>query len=280
MAAVFAWPGYATVVSVVSPPDTVSQPSAQTAGGSVSPPTPISPQPPISPSSANPALAASSTPPPTAAPIQPASATAQPSVPTPVPTFVLPPTSAPTSGGYPGEEPLDAALIEEWIIIYTNEAREERGLRPLQHDPAISDIARAHSKDMATTGIFSHRIGGSNPTDRALATGYDCRADLGGGRYSYGLAENIAKHPRVQHWQGTTTLGRAQWRPTAYHKDAQAAARGMVNGWMNSPGHKDNILNASYRRIGVGVSASVAVARERGWQEETFYGTQNFSSCR
>ena len=46
---------------------------------------------------------------------------------------------------------------------------------------------------------------------------------------------------------------------------------------MESPGHRKNILTERYRRIGVGVE--VEVTEKYGWQSETFYSTQNFSSC-
>lgn len=103
---------------------------------------------------------------------------------------------------YPGGRPLDPVLIERLIITYTNEVREEHGLQHLQHDPAISEIARAHSATMVDTGIFSHTIDGDGPTERALTADFDCRARMADGSFSYGLAENIAKTHRVNYWQG------------------------------------------------------------------------------
>ena len=195
---------------------------------------------------------------------------------TPVPAMPRPKSSL--EPRYMGGAPLDVHAVEAWIIVYTNQNRRLALLPDLIHDVAISDIARAHSGNMTRSGIFAHEIGGDGPTDRALAAGYDCRADVGGGRYTYGLSENITKHPRAQHWQGTTSWGKTKWRPTEYYRDAQQAAKDMVEGWMNSPGHRRNILDEDARRIGVGVS--VSVSREYGWDSETFYGTQNFSACR
>ena len=160
----------------------------------------------------------------------------------------------------------------------TNDERAEAGLRPLEHDAVISDIARKHSEQMVTQGL-SHTVAGRDPTDRALAAGYDCRAYHGDGSYSYGLSENIAEQPRVRNWVGTgSNWGKYKWNPTVYHADAEAAARNLVRGWMNSPGHRANILDRDLRRIGVGVA--VKLSDQYGWTLETLYATQNFSSCK
>ena len=117
-----------------------------------------------------------------------------------LPTLAPVPVSVPSGAGpslpYVAGARLDVDEVERWIIEFTNRERADAGLPPISHDPAISDIARAHSMNMVESGVFIHRIDGDGPTDRALDAGYDCRADLGGGRYSYGLAENIAEHPK------------------------------------------------------------------------------------
>ena len=46
---------------------------------------------------------------------------------------------------------------------------------------------------------------------------------------------------------------------------------------MRSLGHRENILNGEYRRIGVGVS--IETKTEKGWLQEVVFATQNFSSC-
>ena len=188
------------------------------------------------------------------------------------------PASSEPEGKYPGGASLDAREIEEWVLIYTNEEREKAGRVRLEHDPAISAIARRHSDRMAATGTMSHEISGAGPTDRALAAGYDCQVDIGAGLHSYGLSENIVRHPRVQRWQGTERWGgETNWRPTEYDRDEQQVARSMVDSWMDSWGHKINMLDRDARRIGVGVAVSLSGGY--GWDEETVWGTQNFSGC-
>ena len=175
---------------------------------------------------------------------------------------------------YAGGSPLNRGEIEKWVIELTNEERISAGLQPLRHDVAISDIARSHSENMARLGLMSHDIGGRDPTDRAMTAGYNCRAYRGDGSYSYGLSENVAEHPRVTQWMG---LGMS-YRPVDYDRDAEEAARGLVQGWMSSPGHRENILDRDSRRIGVGIA--IQEEPEYGYVSETIYATQNFSACK
>ena len=207
--------------------------------------------------------------------------------PAPIPTATYTPGPSPpatrgvqdvleatSSQKYVGGSPLNRGEIERWVIEFTNEERISAGLRPLHHDDAISDIARSHSENMATLGLLSHDIGGSDPTDRAMAAGYNCRAHIGDGSYSYGLGENIAEHPRVTRWRG---LGRS-YRPVDYNRDAEDMARSLVQGWMTSPGHRENILNMDSRRIGVGIA--IQESPKYGYINEIVYATQNFSACK
>ena len=181
---------------------------------------------------------------------------------------------ATTHQNYVGGDPLNRGEIEKWVIEFTNEERISAGLQPLRHDTAISDIARSHSENMARLGLLSHDIGGRDPTDRAMTAGYNCRAFRADGSYSYGLSENVAEHPRVTRWRGWGT----SYNPVDYHRDPKEAARGLVQGWMNSPGHRQNILDRDSRRIGVGIA--IQETPEYGYVNETVYATQNFSECK
>ena len=181
---------------------------------------------------------------------------------------------AASSQKYAGRNPLNRGQIERWVIEFTNEERIGAGLQPLRHDAAISDIARSHSENMARLGLLSHDIGGSDPTDRAMTAGYNCRAYSGDGSYTYGLSENVAEHPRATQWMGR---GRS-YHPVDYSRDAEDMARELVQGWMSSPGHRENILDRDARRTGVGVA--IQESPEYGYTSETVYATQNFSACK
>ena len=157
--------------------------------------------------------------------------------------------------GVPQEETAQTAQefrldVEAQVIRLTNERRAAANLRRLTHDPAISVIAREHSQNMLRQDRLEHRLDGRDSNDRARLAGYDCRRDLGGGRYSFGLSENIS------------------WRKP-YSGSAINVASDIIAGWMSSPGHRANILDGGNARIGVGVAI--------GGQE--IYATQNFSSC-
>ena len=194
---------------------------------------------------------------------------------TPMPT---PKLQAAATFPYPGGAPLNRSEIEKWIVHYTNEERKAEGLHPLKLDPSISDIARAHSENMVRLS-YGHEIEGKGPTDRAVAAGYNCRAYRADGSYSYGLAENISRYGRVQTWSGKGYAGNYTWQPTKFYGSAQDAARAIVTGWMNSPGHRANIMNAGYQRFGVGVAVDAVKVTKYGWTSEDFFSTQNFSRC-
>ena len=223
---------------------------------------------------------------PTPTPPQPTS-TPVPTPPTPTPTPTLAPTPTPTSEptptptpGYVGGHPLDAAEVERYIIEYTNQERGAEGRSLLSHDSAISDISREHSKDMAESGEFEHIIDGDGPTARALDAGYDCRAYLPDGSYTYGLGENIALVPKVKFWQRTRTAsqpGVTTWSVVSFHASERSIAEAVVQLWMDSPEHRAGLMKPRYRRIGVGVQ--VQELQRYGYIDETVYAVQNFSSC-
>ena len=223
----------------------------------------------------NPAIAPTPMPEPSVTPTSPVTAMTPRPTKTPAAKASVEETSPPK---YPGDGPLDRNAVENWITLFTNEEREKAGLKPFIHDPSISEIARAHSENMVKFG-YGHTVQGSGPTDRALAAGYDCRAYRSDGSYTYGLSENIFMHYRVTRWSGTgSTGGKVTWRPANFHIDSQAMARALVDGWMESPGHRANILESHARRIGVGIA--IVESTKSGWIEETVFATQNFSECR
>ena len=211
--------------------------------------------------------------------------------PTPLPTRTpaIAPIPTPTSASLVVPKPkdnlkqvgsmqLNADDIEEFVIEFTNKERVRAGLSEFVHDQAISDIARSHSRNMALIG-YGHVVNGKNPTDRALEAGYDCKAWTSSTSYTFGLAENIYRLPRVKGWNGIRWgNGPTRWSPSEYVEGSREMAKLLVDGWMDSPGHRSNILNKASRRIGVGVF--ILVTEERGYIHEEAYATQNFSGCK
>ena len=107
-----------------------------------------------------------------------------------------------------------------------NAQRERHGLRPLKLNKRLSKAARRHARDMVRRDYFAHdTLGGTSFVDRIRRTGYLRDAQ----RWTVG--ENLA-------W-GT---------------HASSAPRAITTMWMNSPGHRANILSPSFREVGIGLA--------------------------
>ena len=111
--------------------------------------------------------------------------------------------------------------FEKEVVRLVNEIRSSNGLGHLTADESLSRVARIKSQDMKDNNYFSH-------TSPVYGSPFDMMKQFG---ISYKTAaENIA-------------MG---------YKTPKA----VVDGWMNSPGHRANILNASFNTIGVGYVAA------------------------
>lgn len=124
---------------------------------------------------------------------------------------------------YPGDMisiPTNDASItafEQEVIRLVNEIRAENGLTALNYDWELAHVARYKSQDMKDHGYFAH----NSPV---YGTPFEMIKNFGISYRSAG--ENIAK--------------------------GYATAKAVVNAWMNSSGHRANILNRNYTHIGVG----------------------------
>jgi uncharacterized protein YkwD len=116
---------------------------------------------------------------------------------------------------------LDQATAQQSMLCLTNWARTQSGLPALQLDTTLNDAGKAKLAADVSCGEFTHTPCG-NPFSSVFA-GY-----LSGAR-GYSIGENIA-------W-GTGHYG---------------TPRETMNGWLQSPGHRANILTAAFRDIGVG----------------------------
>jgi uncharacterized protein YkwD len=127
-------------------------------------------------------------------------------------------------------------------LCLLNQQRSRHGLGRLHANRRLSAAARRHAQDMARRKYFSHDTkGGGDFADRILKTGYGSNASLG---------ENIA-------W-GSGNLG---------------SPREIVRSWMNSPGHRSNILNRRFREIGIGVAIGDVGVGQRGATYATDFGS-------
>jgi uncharacterized protein YkwD len=122
------------------------------------------------------------------------------------------------------------------VLALVNQHRAEAGCRPVRNDARLADAAGAHSAEMAGLRTLDHESrDGSGPGERIAAAGYPWAV--------YG--ENVAV--------------------------GQPTAPAVVAAWMNSPGHRANILNCAFEDMGLGVVYS---------SKGTAYWTQDFATRR
>lgn len=122
--------------------------------------------------------------------------------------------------------------LENKVTALINKERAAAGCKIVTKDDRLWKAARAHSADMAKNNYFSHTgRNGSSFVDRAVAAGYPRQSVA---------AENIAY--------------------------GYATAEAVVDGWMNSDGHRANILNCSHKTTGLGLA----------YRNKTPYWTQVF----
>ena len=115
--------------------------------------------------------------------------------------------------------PANAAKYAGTVVQQTNGLRAGVGAVRLRADPALTRAAQRHACDMARRGVMTHNgSGGTRPSDRVRAEGFSWRF----------VAENVAYgHPGPQH---------------------------VTQGWVNSPGHRRNMLDRRAQRVGVAVA--------------------------
>ncbi|MET8475101.1 CAP domain-containing protein [Streptomyces sp. NPDC006422] len=126
-------------------------------------------------------------------------------------------TQAPAGGSAGSAASTSEKAAAAQVLSLVNRERSKVGCSPVTADSGLAALATAFSDDMAARDFFDHTDpDGASPWDRAKKAGI---TDLGG--------ENIAR--------------------------GQANAQSVMDAWMNSPGHKANILNCDFKTLGVGV---------------------------
>jgi uncharacterized protein YkwD len=131
---------------------------------------------------------------------------------------------------------IDTNVIVNQIHVLINTERQAMGLAPLTYDNQLEMIAQAHSESMSTLNFYDHIApNGDTPRDRYSDAGYACSS----------IGENLNQ----------AVVG----------SDIPSY---VVNTWMNSAEHRENILRGSYDREGIGIALSADGNR--------VYVTQNF----
>lgn len=144
-------------------------------------------------------------------------------------------TPVPDNGGSQTNNGIDVAAYEQEVFDLVNQIREENGLEPFVYNATLAQVARAHSQDMIDRNFFDHyNPDGESPFDRMTDAGI---------RWSM-AAENIA--------------------------GGQRTPEAVVTAWMNSPGHRANILGGC-KELGVGLALGGSYG---------YYWTQCFATVR
>jgi uncharacterized protein YkwD len=136
--------------------------------------------------------------------------------------------------------------VRQAVLCLHNRARAQHGLPALRESAKLRSAADRHSENMVGSRFFDHTSpGGSTMVERVRRTGYTS------GARGWSVGENIA-------W-GTGRL---------------ATAAEIHQRWMGSPGHRANILQRSFREIGIGIELGVPVRISSSQSGATY--TANF----
>jgi uncharacterized protein YkwD len=114
---------------------------------------------------------------------------------------------------------IEVSKAERVLLDLTNKAREKEKLHPLKFNATLLSVAREHSANMARQHEMNHELDGKTPAARVKEAGYRYRR----------MGENIA-------------FGERQ------------TLQDVVRHWLESPGHRANILNGDYEEIGIGLA--------------------------
>jgi len=138
----------------------------------------------------------------------------------------------------------NVAVVGQATLCLLNQQRAANGIGPLVENAALSTASAGYSQRMVAQGFFGHESpDGGTLVQRLTAVGYL------GGDDSWVVGENIG-------W-GQASL---------------ATARSMVTAWMNSPGHRENLLSADYTQVGLGLALGTPADQTWGATYTTDFG--------
>ncbi len=172
---------------------------------------------------------------------------------------------------------IDFPLLHAAVFYETNRQRVKYGLSIFRHSVTLEKAAKGHSNDMVAYNFFSHtsRVRGKRELiDRIRMAGLTNPA---------GWAENIANNFAIEYESGRAVYAPSQnggyfsyklkGEPILTHTYV-GFGKEVVNGWMNSPGHRANILRGQMRYLGCGVQLKFSNKKD---EFPRFISTQVFS---
>lgn len=157
------------------------------------------------------------------------------------------------------EAELDIEEVEYLIHTEVNEQRATHGLDRVIFDEDLHEPAAYHSEQMATRDFFAHESPeGDTFRERYEQFGYDCSVEIDENTRSRG-GENLA----MTYYDQPVETGDG----VVEYTSPEALAEGVVDGWMNSPEHRDNILTEHWERQAIAIDVA---------EDGALYVTQNF----
>lgn len=134
--------------------------------------------------------------------------------------------------------------VRSSVLCLLNKERASRGMRKLRANGKLRRAAESHSRNMTRNDFFAHvSPAGTTPLQRVKAAGYLSGAG------SWSVGENIA-----------------------WGEQHLSTPRQIMRAWMQSPGHKANILNRRFRHVGIGVSLGAPIDGASGATYTTAFG--------
>lgn len=137
-------------------------------------------------------------------------------------------------------EDFNQTKVERWVWKLTNQRRQAQGLQNVSYSSEIASVAREHSRNMANNDYIGHE----EPNGESGEERYSGICDFSGSGYTFGENVNAVHIGRYQLWHNSKRV---------YINSEREAAEYLVIEWMNSTGHRKNMLNDAWGRLGVGV---------------------------
>ena len=138
-------------------------------------------------------------------------------------------------------------IVASATVCLLNEERAAHGLDPVQENSALTKASLAYSQRLVAESFFAHEApDGTDVVDRLTAAGYIRSGS------AWEVGENLA-----------------------WAEGRLASPRNVVKAWMESPGHKVNVLTRSYREIGIGIVLGTPKAGPDGSTFTTNFGRRD-----
>ena len=186
----------------------------------------------------------------------------------------------PALGADVNPDTTDTALLDKAVLVMTNRERVRHGLKPFSFHPKLREMATCHSEQMRLHRFCGHE----NPAEgryRTLGDRLEAVKDSHFAGFRC-IGENIAQYPALKSGPTFFVVYDARGQPHCRDQDGKPLrpytcleyAEAVVKGWMDSPGHRANILNPDFEYIGCGCAGFART--DEGLSRNYFNLTQNF----